>query len=201
MEAGQMVHAPETISDAIAQGLRAADDPPRSGDAFKSAATYAGLSDDFCREAWKHLREDGDLPQTSNQAWGMVAETVKAIGARHGGIIHTHRSIMLVARELARLVRESGDAETAAWINNAFRTARGLHANCYEDEESTDEVADGVQLSEQLSDRLYRLFWPAGQHPENRITPKPEEYRCPSNAWESYRPNSLIILRQSGATV
>ena len=155
-----MVHTPETISDAVAQGLRAADDPPRSGDAFKSAARYAGLSDDFRRGAWKHLREDGDLPQASNKAWGMVAETVKAISAHHGGIIHTHRSIMLVTRELARLARESGDAETAAWINNSFARALSLHANFYENEEMEDQVADGVQLSEQLSDRLYQLFWP-----------------------------------------
>lgn len=155
-----MVHTPETISDAVAQGLRAADDPPRSGDAFKSAARYAGLSDDFRRGAWKHLREDGDLPQASNKAWGMVAETVKAISAHHGGIIHTHRSIMLVACELARLARESGDAETAAWINNSFARALSLHANFYENEEMEDQVADGVQLSEQLSDRLYQLFWP-----------------------------------------
>ena len=155
-----MVHTPETISDAVAQGLRAADDPPRSGDAFKSAARYAGLSDDFRRGAWKHLREDGDLPQASNKAWGMVAETVKAISAHHGGIIHTHRSIMLVTRELARLARESGDAETAAWINNSFARALSLHANFYENEEMEDQVAAGVQLSEQLSDRLYQLFWP-----------------------------------------
>ena len=155
-----MVHTPETISDAVAQGLRAADDPPRSGDAFKSAARYAGLSDDFRRGAWKHLREDGDLPQASNKAWGMVAETVKAISAHHGGIIHTHRSIMLVTRELARLARESGDAETAAWIINSFARALSLHANFYENEEMEDQVAAGVQLSEQLSDRLYQLFWP-----------------------------------------
>lgn len=156
-----MIHTPEIISDAVARGLRVADDPPRSSDAFKSAAAYAGLSDDFRRGAWQHLREDGDLPQASNKAWGMVAETVKAISAHHGGIIHTHRSIMLVARELARLVRESGDAETAAWINNSFARARSLHANFYENEEMADQVADGVQLSEQLSDRLYQLFWPA----------------------------------------
>lgn len=157
---GQMVHTAEAISDAVAQGLRAADDPPRSGEAFKYAVSYAGMSDDFRRGAWKHLREDGDLPQASNKVWGMVAETVKAISAHHGGIIHTHRSILLVAHELARLARQSGDVETAAWINNAFRTARGLHANFYENEETEDQVADGVQLSKQLSNRLYQLFWP-----------------------------------------
>ena len=157
---GQMVHTPETISDTVARELRATDDPPHPGDRFKSAVTYAGLSDDFRRGAWKHLREDGDLPQAYDKAWKMAAETVKAISAHHGGVIHTHRSILLVARELARLVRESGDVETAAWVNNSFARARSLHANSCENEESADQVADGVQLCEQLSDRLYQLFWP-----------------------------------------
>lgn len=150
----------ETVAAAVARGLAAANDAPRVSDAGKSSAVYAGLSAHFREGAWKHLREDGDLPQASNKAWGLVAETVKAIGTEHGGIIHTHRAILLVVRELATVVREDGDAETAMWINNAFRTARGLHANFYENEELADQVADGLQLCAQLSERLYQLFWP-----------------------------------------
>ena len=57
--------------------------------------------------------KDGDLPQASNKAWGMVAETVKAVSARHGGIIHQHRSIWEVVRQLSSLVGESGDIRHA----------------------------------------------------------------------------------------
>ena len=57
------------------------------------------------------------------------------------------------------MVKESGDLEMAAWINNSFRSARGLHANFYENEESSQEVEQGLQLSEELSERLYQLFW------------------------------------------
>ena len=158
-----MTYPKADITAAVAKGLAAAHDRPRISDAGKSADAYAGLGEHFHIGAWKHLNEDGDLPQASNKAWGMVAETVKAISAEHGGIIHKHVSIMLVVRELARLVRESGDAETAAWINNSFGRARMLHANFYENEETDDMVADGVLLSEQLSERLYALFWPEGR--------------------------------------
>ena len=154
-----MTYANADIAAAVARGLAAANDRARPADAGKSAAAYAGLSAHFRSGAWKHLNEDGDLPQASNKAWGMVAETVKAISAEHGGVIHTHRSILLVVRELASLARAAGDVETAAWINNAFRSARGLHTNFYENEETADLVADGIALSEQLSERLYELFW------------------------------------------
>ena len=61
-------------------------------DASCSAQKYAGMAQDFRASAWEHL-DKGDLPQASNKAWGLVAETVKAISAYHGGIIHGHRAI------------------------------------------------------------------------------------------------------------
>ena len=155
-----MTYDANAVAGTVASGLAAANDRPRPGDAHKSAANYAALSDHFRAGAWRHLRVDADLPQASNKAWGMVAETVKAICAEHGRVIHTHRSFLTVIGELADLVRTSGDAETAEWINSAFRSARGLHANFYENEESETQVADGIALSERLSDRLYELFWP-----------------------------------------
>ena len=158
-----MTYANADITAAVAKGLAAAHDRARPADAGKSAASYAGLSEHFRTGAWKHLNEDGDLPQASNKAWGMVAETVKAISAEHGGIIHKHLAIMLVVRELAILVRDAGDAETAAWINNSFSRARMLHVNFYENEETGDMVADGIASSEQLLELLYQLFWPEGR--------------------------------------
>ena len=151
------------IAAAVARGLTAARDRAQPEDAERSPEKYARLSRDFRASAWKHLREDGDLPQASNKAWGTVAETIKAVSAQHGGIIHAHRSIWSVVRELNRLLGDSGDTETQAWINNAFRTARALHSNFYEDEESEPEVTAGIGLCEELSDRLYELFWPEGQ--------------------------------------
>ena len=153
------------IAAAVARGLAAARDRPQPEDAGRTPEKYASLSDDFRAGAWRHLREDGDLPQASNKAWGLVAETIKAISARHGGIIHAHGSIWTVKRELSQLAGDSGDTATQQWIDNSFRTARALHSNFYEDEETDAEVAAGVSLCEELSERLYELFWP--QRPQS----------------------------------
>ena len=153
-----MTYTSDDIAAAVARALRR--DPPQPDDAARTPEQYARLSRDFRAGAWKHLREDGDLPQASSKAWGLVAETVKAISAHHGGIIHAHGSIWLVVRELAGLAEAAGDLEARNLINNAFRTARGLHSNFYEGEESRHEVEAGITLCEQLSARLYELFAP-----------------------------------------
>ena len=155
-----MVYTDETIAAAVARGLAAARDPSQPDDADRGPEKYARLGSDFRAGAWKHLLEDGDLPQASNKAWGMVAETVKAISAQHGGNIHQHRSIWQVLRQLSNLAGESGDTETRESINNAFMVARSLHSNFYEDEASAEEITDGLRLCEELSERLYELFWP-----------------------------------------
>ena len=161
------------IAAAVARALAISKDPAQPvADAGRSPAKYVQLSDDFRAGAWRHLNEDGDLPQASSKAWGMVAETIKAVSARHGGIIHAHRSIWHVLRELSQLVGEAGDEPTQAWINNAFSRARSLHANFYEDEEAQPEVEAGFALCEELSDRLYELFWP--DRPDGETTPDNE---------------------------
>ncbi len=158
-----MVYTAEAIAAAVARGLTAARDPSQPDDADRGPEKYARLGSDFRAGAWKHLLEDGDLPQASNKAWGMVAETIKAISAHHGGAIHQHRSIWQVLRQLSNLAGESGDTETRESINNAFMVARSLHSNFYENEASEEEITDGLRLCEELSDRLYDLFWPERQ--------------------------------------
>ena len=154
-------YADTDVAAAVTRGLTAARDRPHPDDGERTPAKYARLSRDFRAGAWRHLDEN-DLPQTSNKAWGMVAETVKAVSAQHGGVIHTHRAIARVIVELGGLAAQSGDADTRDWINNAFSVASYLHTNFYEDEASSDRVESGLRLCEQLSERLYQLFWPAG---------------------------------------
>ena len=151
------------VSTAVARALAASKDPAQPGDAGRSPEKYAQLSADFRAAAWHHLNEDGDLPQASSTARGMVAETIKAVSARQGGIIHAHRSIWHVLRELSRLVGEAGDESTPAWINNTFRNARSLRTNFYADEGTKEEVTAGSALCEELADRLYELFRPDGR--------------------------------------
>ena len=140
------------------------DRPDPDLDIYRSAQKYAGMAQVFRAGAWEHLRQ-GDLPQASNKAWGLVAETVKAISAHYGSIIHSHRAIVAVADELSRLVGNAGDTETRNWISAIFVTARGLHSNFYENELPENTVRGGLILCEDLSRRLYELFWPGGYRP------------------------------------
>ena len=150
---------------AVTRALAAARDRPNPDlDASRSAQKYASMAQNFRASAWEHLAQ-GDLAQASNKAWGVVAETVKAISAHHGGIIHAHRSIWMVTTELARLTGSAGDMATQEWIINAFGIARLLHANFYEDGSTADDVRAGLRLCEELSRRLYELFWPEGAPP------------------------------------
>ena len=153
------------INTAVARALAAVRDRPQPIlDANRTAPKYAAMAQDFRAKAWEHL-DQGDLPQASNKAWGLVAETVKAISAHHGGFIHTHRAIAEVVGELARLAGSAGDTQTRVWINAAFLSARGLHTNFYENEMPEEQVQDGLVTCEELSRRLYELFWPAGHSP------------------------------------
>ena len=154
-------YSEQEITAAVASGLATARDRPQPAeDANCSPQKYAGMSRNFRASAWEHL-DKGDLPQASNKAWGLVAETVKAISAHYGRVIHSHRAIVMVIDRLARLA-DAGDGETRRRINDSFQVSRNLHTNFYENELPDTIVRDGLQTCEELSDRLYLLFWPEG---------------------------------------
>ncbi len=157
------------IAAAVDCGRAAANDRPQPGlDAGRTAQEYAGMAQDFRVSAWEHLAQ-GDLPKASNKAWGLVAETIKAISAHYGSVIHTHRAIAEVVGELARLAGNAGNAETRRRINCSFAVARGLHTNFYENEMQEDTVRDGLEACEEFSRRLYELFWAEGAAADGSI--------------------------------
>ena len=149
------------IAAAVARGQAAADRPQPGLDAGRAAQEYATLAQEFRASAWEHL-EQGDMDQASQKAWKLVAETVKAISAHYGSIIHYHRAIVMVIDRLARLAGDAGDTPTRDWINSSFMVARGLHTNFYENEMTEAIVRSNLRLCEELSRRLYELFWPEG---------------------------------------
>ena len=146
------------VAAAVARALAAVNDRPDPMlDASRTPQKYAALARDFRDSAWEHLGRN-DLAQASNKAWGLVAETIKAISAQHGAIIHTHRAIVAVVTELRHLVANTGDMATARWISATFATAGKLHINFYEDELTQEIVMDSLILCEELSEFLYNRF-------------------------------------------
>ena len=111
--------APYPYADiaAVARALWRANDPPQAGPGRRPLPRkYPGLAQNFHSSAWQHL-DASDLPQASNKAWGLAAETLKAISSEHSGFIHKHRSITEVAQDLAQLARNAGDAASARQIS------------------------------------------------------------------------------------
>ena len=150
------------VAAAVARGLDAVRDFPHPvDDALCSAEKYARLARDFGISARKHL-DEGDLPQASNKAWGLVAETVKAICLHHGRVIHSHRGTLQVVEELADLPLNAGDEELHDWIRSCFAYARLLHSNFYEDRMTEGDIRSGLRQCERLSERFYDLFWREG---------------------------------------
>ena len=90
-----------------------------------------------------------------------MAETVKAISAHYGSVIHSHRAIVAVIERLG-LLADAGDGKIRRRINDSFRVARNLHTNFYENEMPESFVRGGIISCEELSRRLYELFWPEG---------------------------------------
>ena len=151
-------YPPAAVAAAVARGLANANDRPHPVlDAIRTPQKYAALARDFRDSAWEHLEKD-DLPQASNKAWGLVAETVKDISAQHGRIIHSHRGIVEVVDELVLLAANAGDRDIANWIGAVFLTASRLHINFYENELPEHIVFGGLMQCEELSELLYARF-------------------------------------------
>ena len=162
-------YSEQDAAAAVARALVAVRDRPDPDlDVYRSAQKYAGMAQVFRAGAWEHLRQ-GDLPQASNKAWGLVAETVKAISAHYGSIIHSHRAIVAVTERLAQLADAAGDIQTRDLIITSFHVARNLHTNFYENEMPESFVQGGIISCEELSRRLYELFWPEGAAADGSI--------------------------------
>ena len=136
---------------------KASDRPDPPPDAICTPQKYAALAQESRTSAWQHLN-DGDLPQASNKAWDIVAETVKDISARHGAIIYYYLDISDVINELARLAGNAGDTDTARWIRTTFLVASSLFHNYNENEFPKDLVRFGLMECEEFSELLYNRF-------------------------------------------
>ena len=107
----------EVASEAVLAQLNA-DDPATR------AELHWELCEKYLREAKEFLAK-GDFVQASEKAWGAAAQAVKAVAAREGRVLRSHRELHLF---VASLVGRLGDEE----LRRLWSAAGELHRNFYE---------------------------------------------------------------------
>lgn len=113
-------------------------------------AEYVRLNGKYLREG-EELLAKGDYAQASEKFWGAAAEIIKAVGAKRGVALGTHRS-------LGQFI-ESLQKEHSEWVLlRAFNAANSLHLNFYEDWLPSALVEDGVAAVRYLVEKLRSLL-------------------------------------------
>lgn len=111
-----------------------------------------------CQEASRRLLEQGfvelaqgDTQQASEKGWGAAAQMLKSIAEQRGW---EHKGHRLIRRAASRLADETGDGN----IRRLYRVADSLHTNFYEDLDTAEDVADGLEDVRQFLDILEPLL-------------------------------------------
>ena len=92
----------------------------------------------------------GDTRQASEKGWGATAQMLKSIAEQRGW---EHKGHRLIRRAASRLADETGDPE----IRRLYRVADSLHINFYEDLDTVEDVATGLEDVGRLLDKLEPL--------------------------------------------
>jgi len=102
------------------------------------------------REA-EELLSKKDYAQACEKLWGAVAEIIKAVAAKRGVQLGTHRSL---GDFLVKLHKEHPELG----LMGAFRDANALHTNFYEDWLPPELVLDGARATKEFVEKLRRLI-------------------------------------------
>lgn len=113
------------------------------------AQTYHDASRHLLAQGVQELSM-GDTRQASEKGWGAAAQMLKSIAERRGWEHKGHREIRRVA---SRLAQETGDAD----IRRLYRVASDMHTNFYEDVDTPEDVAAGLDDVQRLLDKLEQL--------------------------------------------
>ena len=116
----------------------------------QKTTSYREQSRIFLTQVYEELAK-GDIPQTSEKAWGATAQMFKAIAQERGWPHRSHQSLYGIIRQLRR---ETGDPE----LTRLFNQASGLHSNFYENLYEAEDLEDLLPEIERLVDRLEALL-------------------------------------------
>jgi HEPN domain-containing protein len=107
------------------------------------------LSERYMDEVEEFLRKK-DYTQASEKAWETASQAVKALAARRGRDIGSHREL----HEFVAVVSEElKDRE----IGRLWRSTTSLHQNFYENWFAESQVVDGVEDMKRLVEKLKQL--------------------------------------------
>lgn len=113
-------------------------------------AEYERLNGKYLKEA-RQLLDESDYAQASEKFWGATAEAIKAVAAKKGVALGSHRSL---GEYTEKLHREHPD-----WnLPRLFNAANSLHMNFYEDWLPPGIVKDGAQAVAELVQKLKTLL-------------------------------------------
>jgi HEPN domain-containing protein len=113
------------------------------------AEVHLKLLEKYMNEAEDFLKKE-DYVQASEKAWRAAAQAVKALAAKDGREIWSHRELN---EEVSRISRETGDDE----IRALWQSATALHQNFYENWLPPDMVEGNIRDVKKLVEKLKKL--------------------------------------------
>ena len=107
--------------------------------------------------------ERGDLRHASINGWDATVLMLVAVAEQHGW---EHQGYRLIRRVASQLADKTGDVE----IRRLYRVAHSLHINFYEDLDTAEDVAAGLEDVQRLLDKLEAPVGRAQRYWINRKT-------------------------------
>jgi HEPN domain-containing protein len=92
----------------------------------------------------------GDYVQASEKAWGAASQLVRALAARRGKEVKSHRELH---EFVAKISEELEDREIA----RLWRSSASIHQNFYENWFTENQVAEGVEDVKKFVEKLKQL--------------------------------------------
>jgi len=115
----------------------------------QSEVRYRKLNGKYLKEAEALLKKK-DYAQASEKLWGACAEMIKAVAAKRGVRLGTHRS-------LGDFVEKLDKENPRLDLMDAFLQANALHTNFYEDWLPPYAVERGSKAVREMVEKLNRL--------------------------------------------
>jgi hypothetical protein len=134
----------ELVLEALSKFLNEPLDPETKSE------LHLKLSEKYLKDAEEFLAK-GDYVQASEKAWGAASQIVKALAAREGRELRSHRELHNYVAELSR---KKKDRE----IIRCWLTATSLHQNFYENWLPGEAVRSAVEDIKAFIEKLSQLL-------------------------------------------